>query len=261
MGNDETIACTFSDFSLVRDKDDNVVQNQHFYLQKPEKLPLDASFTEFRSMRMCLVWLANTRPDRQFEISKLAHVTVERFLTDNAVLARLLNKATKYATCKQISLKIPKLYHDSLRVVGFADASFANNHDLSTQLGHTSFLADGSGNSVPIQFKSYKSKRVVPSAMAGKVIAFSDLFDVASTLVAEMGDICGRRIPVQLFTDSKSLFDVISKGSRTSEKRTMLDIAADREGFRDKVISDISFVRSSQNIADGLKKSMSQTSL
>ena len=41
----------------------------------------------------------------------------------------------------------------------------------------------------------------------------------------------------------------------------MLDIAAAREGFRDKVISDIGFVRSSKNVADGLTKPMSQAVL
>ncbi len=41
----------------------------------------------------------------------------------------------------------------------------------------------------------------------------------------------------------------------------MLDIAAAREGFRDKLISDIGFVSSSKNLADGLTKSMSQSAL
>jgi len=41
----------------------------------------------------------------------------------------------------------------------------------------------------------------------------------------------------------------------------MLDIAAAREGFKSKVISDIGFVRSSNNIADGLTKSMIQAAL
>ena len=41
----------------------------------------------------------------------------------------------------------------------------------------------------------------------------------------------------------------------------MLEIAAAREGFRNKVISDIGFVRSKSNFADGLKKSMSKATL
>ena len=36
----------------------------------------------------------------------------------------------------------------------------------------------------------------------------------------------------------------------------MLDIATAREGFRDKVISDIGFVHTGQNIALGLTKQM-----
>lgn len=41
----------------------------------------------------------------------------------------------------------------------------------------------------------------------------------------------------------------------------MLDIAAAREGFKSKTISDIGFVRSSYKFAVGLTKSMSQNML
>lgn len=60
---------------------------------------------------------------------------------------------------------------------------------------------------------------------------------------------------------TKSLFEVILKGSQTSEKRNMLDNAAIREGFRDKLISDICFVRINANIADGLTILINQASL
>lgn len=123
------------------------------------------------------------------------------------------------------------------------------------------YLGDDTGAVVPIHFKPYKSRRVTRSAMAGEVIEFSDLFDVAATLADEISSIMGKKIPVQFFTDSKSVFDVISKGSRTSEIGMMLDIAAARQGFKGKTISDIGFVRSSLNTADGLTKSMSQAAL
>lgn len=71
--------------------------------------------------------------------------------------------------------------------------------------------------------------------MDGEVIAFSDLFDRAATMAAELSDILGKFTPVKLRTDYKSLFDVISKSSRTSEKRTMLDISAAREGSEKKL--------------------------
>ena len=91
---------------------------------------------------------------------------------------------------------------------------------------------------------------------------FSDMFDAAYTLAAELRELLPKhRIPVKLCTDNNSLFDVISKGSRTSEKRLMIDIAAARKGFTKHEISDIGFVRPEQNIADGLKKPMKQTAL
>lgn len=63
------------------------------------------------------------------------------------------------------------------------------------------------------------------------MIAFRDLFERIATYTEELGDIVGRKLPDQLFTGSKSLFDVISKRSQISEKRMMLDNAADRDGF------------------------------
>lgn len=141
----------------------------------------------------------------------------------------------KYAISHRLSLEIPKLDMDSLPVVEFSDASFANNDDFTLQRGHICFLRDASGRVVPICFKSYKSKCVTSSVMAGEAIAFNDLFDIAVTLASELNDILPHPVPTQLFTDSKSLFDVIYKDSITPKNRMMLDIAAAREGFRDNL--------------------------
>ena len=95
MGEDEHVPCTFSGSSLARGKDGFMEQIQHFYLQKLERLYLEASFSEFRSMRMRFAWLANTRPDCQFEISQLSQVTEDRYLVQQPTLVRHLNRATR----------------------------------------------------------------------------------------------------------------------------------------------------------------------
>ncbi len=59
------------------------------------------------------------------------------------------------------------------------------------------------------------------------------------------GEAIEKIITVQLLTDSKSLFRVISKDSRTSEERLMLEIAEAGDRVREKAIFDIGFVRSS----------------
>ena len=169
--------------------------------------------------------------------------------------------AVKFAVDNPITLHIPKLDMQTLHVSGFSDSSFAKNHDSSTLLGHIIFLADNYSKALATNFKSYKSKRVIRSPMAGEVIAFSDMFDAAATLASELSHLYRKDIPQHLFMDSKSLFDVISKGSRRSEKRLMLDIAAAREGFQNKVISNVGFVRCDQNMTDGLTQAMKQKAL
>lgn len=118
----------------------------------------------------------------------------------------------------------------------FSDASFANSVNMSTRLGHICVLCDDAENSVSICFRSYNARRVRRSAMAGKVIALSNLADVSITLFFELSTAINRRVNFQLLTDSKSLFDFTSKSPRTSEKRMMLDIAAAREPFKERKI-------------------------
>lgn len=198
------------------------------------------------------------QPDCLFEISQLAQVTETMFNEGKESHIRRLNKAVKYAIDNRVYVKVPKLDKTSLLIVGFSNASFANNTDLTSQLGNTVFLSDCTNAVVPISFKSYKSRLVTRSVISGEVIAFGDMFDIAISISLELNKVLRRLVPVELITDSKSLFDVISKGSRTSKKRTMLNISAAREGFRDKLISDVGFVKSSANIANGLTKPICQ---
>ena len=146
-----------------------------------------------------------------------------------------LNWTVRYEIHNRISLQRLALNIYTPRIIGYSDSSFAYNRDLSPQLGHICFLGDDSGAVAPISFKSYKARYVTRSAMSGEVIAFSDLFDLAITFAEELGNMLPKKIPVQLLTDGKALFDVVSKASRTSEKKMTLGIAPAREGFRAKV--------------------------
>ncbi len=90
--------------------------------------------------------------------------------------------------------------------------------------------------------------------MAANFIALSYAFDVGYSLETELSNLLRRKVPLILLAESKSLFDVTSKGTHTSEKSMMLDIAAARERYCRGDISSIGFVRSLKNLADGLTK-------
>ena len=120
---------------------------------------------------------------------------------------------------------------------------------------------DDSSKCLPISFKSYKSRRVTRSVLSAEVSAFADLFDDAFALRSQIEHALRRSVPTHLLTDSKSLFDIISKGSRTSEKRILIEIHATRSAYQAKEISNIKFVRTNDNVADGLTKPKAQMAI
>ena len=90
--------------------------------------------------------------------------------------------------------------------------------------------------------------------MGGEVIAFAEGFDRAFTLQFDLQGIYRKHIPITMLTDSKQVFDVLTKGSRTAEHRLMIDILAAREAYMREDIESIGLVPSSDNLADGLTK-------
>ena len=66
---------------------------------------------------------------------------------------------------------------------------------------------------------------------------------------------------MHLLIDSKSLLDIILKGSNTSKKRIMLGFHAALQAYRLHEISNIGFVRTNHNLADGLTKANMQGAL
>ena len=177
---------------------------------------------------MRLAWLSNTRPDLLYEISQLAQVTQLRYDTEKKRIVQRANRAVRYAHNNPSKIMFPKLEAKSLRIVGYSDAGYSSNNDLSSQLGRIVLLMDESGAAAPIIFKSYKSRRISRSVLSAEANAFADLYDDAYALRSQLEHALSRAVPVHLLTDSKSLFDVISKGTRTKEKRIMLDIHAAR---------------------------------
>lgn len=80
-----------------------------------------------------------------------------------------------------------------------------------------------------------------------EVYAFADTFDYGYSLKNDMERIMRQNITVSMPTDAKSLFDVISKSSTTSERCLMIDIAAVREAYHANKVHD-------QNPSDAFTK-------
>ena len=78
-------------------------------------------------------------------------------------------------------------------------------------------------------------------------------FDYAEALQMEYMQ-CGLTIPICLTTDSKQIYDAISRHSVMQEKRLMIRMLLLREGLTDLRIRELLLIPGDQNIADALTK-------
>ena len=86
-------------------------------------------------------------------------------------------------------------------------------------------------------------------------------FDIGSTVKATIGKIFGTEISLIICTDSRSLYDCLTKLGTTQEKRLMIDISSIRETYELREIAEIVWIKSSSNPADSMTKSNSNRAL
>lgn len=88
-----------------------------------------------------------------------------------------------------------------------------------------------------------------------EVYTLAEGFDRAYMLKCDLETILKVEIPLHIFTDSKSMFDVLTKPSSTTERRLMIDLRALQEAYKREEISHVGLIGSEHNPADGLTKS------
>jgi hypothetical protein len=80
----------------------------------------------------------------------------------------------------------------------------------------------------------------------------SEAFDVGFSLKHSLEDMLFRKVNFVLYTDARSLLHItIPLASTPTERRLVIDLAAVREGFEKREISDIVLIEVSSNTADG----------
>lgn len=143
---------------------------------------------------------------------------------------------------------------DSLKIVVFADASFANNKDYSSQIGYVIVMMDKHNNANTIHWSSIKCKRITRSVLASELYGLVQGFDIGAAITATVGAILNQETPLTICTDSKSLYDLLTKLGTTSEKRLMIDIMALRQSYERREIVEVIWIDGPTNPADAMTK-------
>ena len=148
----------------------------------------------------------------------------------------------------------------------FVDGSFANNSDLSSQLGFIILLANENidedhkftvrGNI--IHYTSVKSKRVTRSVLASEIYGMVAGVDMAYAISTTLRMITSQlnlpTIPTIVCTDSYSLYECLVKVGTAEEKRLVIDIMALRESYERRGLYEIRWNNGLDNPADAMTK-------
>ena len=92
-------------------------------------------------------------------------------------------------------------------------------------------------------------------------IKIKGLVDYSLALAHDLSTFSGCKVQTVLYTDSKCLFDTITKLSTVSEKRLLIDIAAIRETYTNGDLSNVAHVASKHNLANIFTKEKADSTM
>jgi hypothetical protein len=190
------------------------------------------------------------QPEAAFDLSFAAQVIdpkLEDFKTLNKRIQWQIDNHSR-------GLKYVKLDEDSLRLIVFTDASYANNNDKSSQIGFVIVLADKNDNANIIHWSSIKCKRVTRSVLASELYAMAHGFDTGIVLKTTLEKILDKPLPIIVCTDSKSLYDCLVRLGTTQEKRLMVDVMCLRQSYERRQITEVKWIAGDTNPADAMTK-------
>jgi hypothetical protein len=190
-----------------------------------------------------------SQPEASFDLSFAAQV-ISPTIEDTKALNKRLGWQMEHATR---GLRFVKLNTEELQLVVFTDSSFANNKDLSSQIGYVIVLMDSTYANI-IHWSSIKCKRVTRSVLASELYGLAHGFDVGAALKSTVDQILQGSIPLVLCTDSKSLYDCLVRLGTTREKRLMIDIMCLRQAYERREIAEVMWIDGNENPADAMTK-------
>ena len=243
----------------VKQSEQTIIVHQHPYEQRIPSEKVERSPDSFMSNRGKASYLAScTRPDIACAVNQLSQRKADEATEEDF---KRLDTALKQLREESVELLYGNVDLETAEVHVFADASFATNADLSSQLGYVVFLVDQDRNCSLITWSSSKCKRVTRSVLAAELYAIANAFDVGFAIGHTFESILGRKVELRVFTDSRTLFDSIISFCSMTEKRLLIDIACLRQAFRSGELSNLGWIRSGENVADALTKDKSKSAL
>lgn len=149
----------------------------------------------------------------------------------------------------------------SIRLSLFTDASFANAENGKSQLYLVLILKDRNNRANVIHFGGTRCHRIARSVLTARIFGRVCGFDNAFSVQTALKEILNKTLPINVFIDSRTLFNFVAKEGNTKGKRLQIDISALRESYTGDELNTLSWILSDQKITDAtIKFSISKCS-
>lgn len=156
-------------------------------------------------------------------------------------------------------MKFWKLDLSKMKLVLLTDASIANTKGVKSQLRYILLMPDDHGTSNTIHYCSTRCRRVTRSVMASEIHALVLWFDRDISIRHLIQEILVRAVEVQVYVDSKTVFDVIAKDGQTNERSLQIDICALQETYANGEVTKLGWIPGESNPSESLTKQNTRT--
>ena len=208
---------------------------------------------EFRALIGQLSWIATqTRPDIAFDVCELSGHCKDATVGDVVRLNKVISRVVGDNFC----LLFEKLSAvEDCIIECFSDASFGNLSDGGSQGGFVIFLKDGEGRRCPVYWQSRKLRRVVKSTLSAETLALVECAEAASYISWIIRDIIKcHNLAVHCLVDNRSLVEALNSSHSVEDRRLRIDIALLKDMLSRGEINSVSWVGTSEQLADCLTK-------
>ena len=209
-----------------------------------------------------LLWISlMTRPDLSFDVNLLSSQVVKGTILTLKAVKKIVKKAKSCHNVLRFS-KLGDISDISVRV--YADASFENQADkIRSTAGRVILLENKKTGMVNVaSWKTKKIARVCRSIKSAETRALEEALDDGINIARLVHEVYSgsvdlknpKQIPVEAYTDNKSLWESLHNTRQCEEKLLRNSIAGMKELFTLDMITDVSWVPTIQQLADCMTK-------
>ncbi len=243
----------------LKTEDGNVFALQKAYVNRVPKENVPRNATSFMSHRRKAACMSNcTRLYVACAVNQLSQVKeIEAADPDfkrlDDIFSRL--KPDNFRLC------FSNVDIDTLEIHVFADASFATDKDLSSQIGYVIVLVDDKGNCSFLSCSNSKGSRATRYILAAELDALAHGFDAVFARSHIVGKLPVWKMKAQVLTDSRTLFESVTSLCSMTGKRLLIDIYCLREAYRNVDLANLGWIRTQDNISDALTRDKKSSAL